>query len=128
MFSVFSRLAVKLLMSPAWFATGKRLISLTALGSRRPAGMMFPGKASRTYPFPVATRPVTGSTCPANTWRVVAGSKIVPSGTVRPSRSGPRVPLCPVIRSEKSVKPLSRWRWVGTVTCQIWSCRVRLPS
>ena len=106
-------------MSPAWFAAGNRFISLMALGSSRLAGMMFPGKGSRTKPLPVATRPVTGSIWPANTWRVVAGSKIVPSGTVRPSRSGPRVPVWPVMRSEKSVYPLSRWRWVGTVTCQI---------
>ena len=74
MFSVLSRFVAKLLMSPSEVAAGKSCISRTAFGSRRFAGMMFPGKGSRTNPLPVATRPVIGSIWPATTWRVVAGS------------------------------------------------------
>ena len=47
---------------------------------------------------------------------VLAGSKIVPQGTVRANRSGPRVQLCPEIKSAKLVKPLARSPAVGTVT------------
>ena len=65
---------------------------MTAFGSSRLAGMMLPGNGSRTKPAG-GHKPVTGSTWPAATLRVVAGSKTVPSGKVRPRTSGPRSAL-----------------------------------
>ena len=53
---------------------------------------------------------------------------MVPSGTVRPSRSGPLVPLWPVIKSLKSVNPLARWAAVGTVTSHGFAWRILVPS
>ena len=94
-----------------------------AFGSNRPTGIWFNWQAAmaapvkftvfaghdpvpispnglRTYPVDVATRPVTGSTAPAVTARVVAGSKTVPNGNVRP-RASVTVPDWPVIRSRE---------------------------
>src|SRR5579862_1995879 len=78
---------------------GYRFNSLIALGSSRPAGMIFRPQAasvklvvdgahvpngSRTNPVAVAGKPETGSTTPAVTARVVAGSSTVPTGINRP--------------------------------------------
>src|SRR5579885_1048483 len=70
-------------------------------------------KGSRTKPDEAAVRPVTGSTWPAVTGRVVPGSRMVPVGRMRPSASvwvavGER-------RSLKLVYPLLRSAMVGTV-------------
>src|SRR5437899_8977001 len=96
---------------PGPVGSGNRFNNLIALGSKRPAAaaalrlfsphvasvnVVVPGpqvpNGSRTYSrvpagtfvLTGATMPDTGSACPAITRRVVAGSKIVPVGTVRP--------------------------------------------
>src|SRR5260370_19086087 len=116
MLSADRGLVARLLSNPGRTGAGNRLNSLTAFESRRLEGMRLPANESLTKPLPVAFSPVTGSTCPFATGRVVLGSKTVPQGTVRPRRSGPRVQLCPAIRSVKFVKPLARSDAVGTGT------------
>src|ERR1700730_5587000 len=81
---------------------GYRFKTLIAFGSSRPAGRMFSPegpnvklvvlaaqvpKGSRTKPVLAATKPETGSAAPAVTGRVVAGSKMVPTGINRPNAS-----------------------------------------
>src|SRR5258708_36650686 len=116
MVSADTGLVARLLSNCGRAGAGNRLNSLTAFESRRLEGITLPANESLTKPFRVAFSPVAGSTCPFVTARVVLGSKTVPQGTVRPRRSGPRVQLCPEIRSVKFVKPLPRSEAVGTVT------------
>src|SRR6267143_7023494 len=96
---------------------GYRFSKLMALASKRPAGRWFRLQAasvkvvvlaaqvpngSRTKPVEVAAIPDTGSTTPTVTGRVVAGSRMVPTGIDRPKASG-LAPDCAMIRSERSV-------------------------
>ena len=75
----------------------------------------------------VTVRPVTGSPAPAAISRVVAGSKIVPSGNVRPSRSV-RVPPWSRIKSDMSVKLLCCMRAVGAVRIEVIAWLATVPS
>src|SRR5208282_855296 len=106
---------------------GYKFKSAMAFWSRRLAGRMFrPGQAvsemvvklgahpngSRAYPTTVPVvwpvrhagsgRPLIGSTSPQRSGRVVAGSKMVPWGIVRPKASV-TVPDCARMRSWKLV-------------------------
>ena len=82
--------------------SGYKFSNLMALGSNRPAGSLFKlqpasvkvavlaahvPNGSRTKPVLVATRPERGSTTPLVTALVVAGSRIVPSGSDLPKTS-----------------------------------------
>src|SRR5260370_1500626 len=112
---------------------GNRFRSLRALASKRPAGRWFRlqrervklvvlgaqvPKGSRTKPVDAAAIPDTGSTTPVVTGRVVAGSRMVPTGIERPKASG-LAPVCPVIRSERSVKFLVLSNAVGPLPPRI---------
>src|SRR5215469_5271921 len=75
---------------------------------------------SRTYPVLCAVRPETGSTDPAVTERVEAGSRTVPIGMVLPRASVLGVE--DTFAASKSVRfenPLFRSNRVGTVTLPV---------
>src|SRR5215510_10914963 len=94
---------VKLVNKEEFVGFGYKFISATAFRSNRPAGIMFKLQAASVKLVVLAEHvlpgPMNGSrTYPLAVRRVVAGSRMVPVGMVRPSTSV-SFPVCPVIRS-----------------------------
>src|SRR5581483_2583907 len=91
----------------SWFRPQPTRVKAVVLGPHVPKGSRTkPTGVPAVTPMPHAGpgSPLTGSLTPQPTGRVVAGSKIVPTGMDLPNASAPRVLLaCPVIRSAKLV-------------------------